>query len=295
MNLAFVTCREYPELTPDDRAVVPTLAGAGFAVTPVVWDDPAAAWDGFDAILVRSPWDYYQVPGAFPAWLDARASGRAPLLNPPEVLRWNLDKFYLRDLEARGVPVLPTRFVARGSATPLAEVLDGEGWDEAVVKPSFSAGGWRTSRVTRAAAGDAEPAFRALAREGGVLVQRFAPEILGDGEWTLVFYGGAYSHAVRKTGAPGEFRIHEEHGGAVHEAVAPPALVEAATCAVRAAEDASGVAPFLYARVDGVLAPDGFRLMELEALEPELFFRRDPAAPARFLAALRPALAAVSA
>jgi glutathione synthase/RimK-type ligase-like ATP-grasp enzyme len=205
------------------------------------------------------------------------------------VLRWNAEKSYLRELAERGIDVVPTRWVERGAAESLASVLAETGWSCAVVKPAISAAAhstWRTS-PDEAAAREAE--FRALVASGRVLVQPYLDVVEHDGEWSLVFIDGAFSHAVVKRPKAGDFRVQSHHGGEEHATVAPPALIAAAEAVVRA-----GAAECLYARVDGCVLDGRFHLMELELLEPSLFLREHPAAAERLADALVRALDAKS-
>ena len=279
--VAFVTSRHYAALSSDDRLAVAALAALGVAAVPAVWDDPAVAWSGFDAIVLRSCWDYYHHPGRFRAWLDRAESTGVPLWNSPAVLRWNMDKRYLRDLEARGVAVPPTAWLERGAgAADLGAVLRARGWEEAVVKPAVSADGDSTWRVRAGDEARVAPALAAASARGGVMVQRFIPELAADGEWSCVFIGGEFSHAVLKRPADGEFRVQERYGGSSAAAHAPGTVLAGARHALRQAP----ADDWLYARVDGVLLGDTFTLLELEMLEPSLFFALDPSAPARFAA-----------
>ncbi|HET8622751.1 MAG TPA: hypothetical protein VFM14_04260 [Gemmatimonadales bacterium] len=279
--IAFVTWSGLPHLSTDDRLAAATLAARGMAVDAVVWDDPAVDWSRYGNTVVRSTWDYHLRPAEFLAWVDRVAAAGSRLWNPPSLLRWNLDKRYLAELGMRGVPVIPTVALPRGETSSLREVLDAAGWSEVVVKPAVSASAhqtWRSS--TGQAAADAER-FAGLLGAGDVLVQPFLREI-EQGEWSLCFFGGRFSHAVLKRPHAGEFRVQSELGGEV--VVADP---ERAALA-RAEEALALVAsPWLYARVDGCMVGGDFVLMELELIEPTLFFHAHPAAPVRFAEALR--------
>ena len=282
-RVAFVTYHRYPALADDDRLAVAALGEIGVAAEPAVWDDPSVAWGAFDAIVLRSCWDYHRRPDHFRAWLDAVEATGVPVWNPPALLRWNMDKRYLRELQARGVAVPPTVWVEQGDGGPeLPALLRECGWEEAVVKPAVSADGEGTWRVHARDAGPLDERLRAAAARGPVMVQRFLPELARQGEWSCVFIAGAYSHAVLKYPAAGEFRVQSRFGGTAAAARPPAAVVEGAHHALRQAP----AAEWLYARVDGVLLDGALTLLELEMLEPSLFFEADRAAPARFAAAL---------
>jgi hypothetical protein len=197
-------------------------------------------------------------------------------VNPAPLVRWNLHKSYLDELATAGCTVIETVLVPRGTPTPLAALLERRGWGDAVVKPAVSASAHRTFRVSRSEAASRQGDLDAIVDEGDALVQPLAPEILDAGEWSLVFIAGALSHAVLKRGAAGEFRVQEEYGG--RAAVGDPGthVVEDAAAVLAAAPGAS-----TYARVDGIVRDGAFVLMELELIEPVLYFATDPAAAGR--------------
>jgi glutathione synthase/RimK-type ligase-like ATP-grasp enzyme len=279
-RIAFATWRGLPGLSTDDRRAAAAIVERGGLVEPAIWDDRAVDWSRYDAVVVRSTWDYHHRPGEFLDWIERLDSAGVTLWNPPSLLRWNVDKRYLAELRERGVRVVPTVTLSRGSGTSLAHALEAAGWEEAVVKPAVSASAhetWRTSRP-RAATDDARLA--ALLRAGDVLVQPYLPAV-EQGEWSLCFFRGRYSHAVLKRPRHGEFRVQSELGGEVLPAAPEPALVEQAASVVGLLP-----VPWLYARVDACVVDGTLVLMELELIEPTLFFHADPAAPARFAEAL---------
>src|SRR5215831_12633845 len=143
-RVGFVTSEELRTLTPDDRSVVPVLAARRVEVVPVVWTEPVPG--RLDALVLRSTWDYHLKLAEFLAWVDAVEAARIPLFNRPSTVRWNVEKSYLREIEERGVPIVPTRHVSRGSRIDLAALLREAGWTEAVVKPSVSGGAFETWR-----------------------------------------------------------------------------------------------------------------------------------------------------
>lgn len=284
-RVALATSAALAALPEDDRLVLEPLAMRGIVAEPVVWDDPAVRWTDYDAIVIRSCWDYHERPGEFLAWVDGLEAAGVPLFNPPSVVRWNADKAYLRALEAVGTPIVPTRWTDPGEPATLAALLEEAGWDEAVVKPVVSAGARNTWRTSRARAVDDEARFRSLARRERLMVQPFLREIAEEGEWSLVYFGGRFSHAVVKRPKPGDFRVQEEHGGHAVAAVPGSLLVAAAEGVHRNVPE-----PCLYARVDGCVVDGRFLLMELEVLEPALFLAAAPGAAERFAAALAEAM-----
>lgn len=270
-TLAVVTGESAPDLTEDGRALRSALEERGFAVRPAVWTDSGVDWGEFDAALFRSCFDYYTDPPRFRAVLSALESAGVAALNPLPVVRWNLHKFYLRDLEEAGVPVLPTTYVEADADRSLARILDEEGWDEAVVKPAIgtsSEGVWRTDAEDAA---DDRERFEAALGDGDLLVQEFAPEI-SDGERSLTFFAGEFAYAKAVHPAEGEFRTHPNYGGTAELHDPPGTVVEGAREALATGAEVVGVDPsdLPYARVDGVVRDGEFRLMELELIEPYL-------------------------
>lgn len=277
-RIAFVTSKAYRQLTESDRLASEGLQAEGALIVPAIWDDPSIDWNVFDAIVVRSPWDYHQHAGRFLAWIDSIDT--RVVWNPPAILRWNMDKHYLLDLERKGVPIPRTVFPEKGSPFDVSAVGSHLGVDEVVVKPVVSASAWNTWRCSlgRFSADDGRR-LDVLMSTTGIVVQEFMPEITTDGEWSLMFFGDRFSHAVRKYPAEGDFRVQDEHGG---YSVAEPNLSDDV---IRQARNvlAAAEGPLLYARVDGVVRRGLFILMELELIEPALFFDLDPTGVGRFV------------
>lgn len=274
----------------EDAHLERAFAALGAGTERVAWSDPAIDWPGFDALLIRQTWDYFERFAEFRAWLD-RIEGRVRVVNPVDVIRWNADKRYLVDLAADGVATVATRVVPRGAgAEPLAAVMDGAGWDEVVIKPAVSGAGRETYRIRRRDAADREPLWQSRIAAESMLVQPFAPAILESGEVSLVVIDGEATHAVRKIAAPGEFRVQDDHGGAVHPHVPEPAERALAERAIARAVGRTG-SEIAYARVDLVDTPAGPEVMELELIEPELFLRQRPEAADRLARAVLATLA----
>jgi glutathione synthase/RimK-type ligase-like ATP-grasp enzyme len=282
--IALATCTDLPSLVADDASFVAALRDRGVSVEPVVWSDRTVDWNRYD-VVVRSIWDYYERPGEFAAWVDDVEAASCDVWNRPATLRWNSHKFYLRELADRGVRTLPTAYVERGRDLSLAAAFEERGWGELVVKPAVSAGASRTRHIARSEA-DAEQSWvDDLVAANDVLVQAFADDIAA-GEWSLVFFGDEYSHAVVKRPQPGDFRVQEDQGGSVDAGTPGDPVRRQAARVVEAVTDVLGHSP-LYARVDGVERRGAFHLLEVELVEPEPFFRVDPASGRRLADRLR--------
>ncbi|MCA1727688.1 MAG: hypothetical protein LC722_08600 [Actinobacteria bacterium] len=280
-TVCLVGAAEYAEPTPDDALLIEPLSAAGIRVDYRTWDDPSVQWPTYDAVVVRNPWDYFRRIDEFLAWIDARDADGTNLWNPAPVLRWNANKRYLEELRAAGVPVVETEWVAPGTVTSIDEVLSARAWNPSVVKPAVSGGAWRTWTVALGERPD--PDLRALLASDDVMVQPFLEEVPSDGEWSLIFFDGRFSHGVLKRPAGGDFRVQTKHGGTVEAAEPDDALIASAEAVL--AHAPSGL---LYARVDGVARGGALLLMELEILEPALFFEQGgPASVERFVDAVR--------
>ncbi|HKH92417.1 MAG TPA: hypothetical protein VKA54_11475 [Gemmatimonadaceae bacterium] len=282
--VVLVTYDARRDVTDDDRLLADALSVRGASVHAAPWSDSSTRWSSFDAVVVRSCWDYFLRPAEFHAWLDALESEGARVFNDVCTLRWNADKSYLRDLESRDVAVIPTRWLERGSASSLRELRRTTGWSALVVKPTVSGGAHRTWCALPGAEGDDDARLAAMVDDGAVMVQPLVDEIEREGEWSLVFLGGTYSHAVLKRPRSGDFRVQREHGGSLEAGEPSSAVISAAERVL--ANTPTGHEPPLYARVDGCIVEGTLLLMELELLEPELFLRCAPNAPARMAEAL---------
>jgi glutathione synthase/RimK-type ligase-like ATP-grasp enzyme len=279
-EIAFATCAAHPALADDDRLVVEPLRARGVAVTPVVWDAPGR-YPAARPVVIRSCWDYHRKPADFLRWAHQVEREGVGLSNPASVVEWNHDKSYLRELGEKGVVIPSTAWVQRSVDVDLSAVLADRGWSKAVVKPLVSASAWRTFVTEAHTATADDPAWRELLRDSGAMVQEFVSEVQTKGEWSLLFFGGKFSHAVLKRPRDGDFRVQAELGGTAVLAAPPPALEDAARRLLALVGE-----PLLFARVDGVEVDGTFVLMELELIEPALFLGADPAAPARFADAI---------
>ncbi len=279
-DFTFVTYDGLPDLDPDDRYAVDALARRGRSVAPAIWNDPSVDWSRAGICVIRSTWDYHLDRPAFLAWAE-RVTALGPLWNPLPVVRWNSHKGYLRDLEQRGAPVVPTDWLPAGHAADVGAALRERGWLRAVIKPTvgLATRGVLMVDLERDGAAAAQSHVDALLREHDVMLQPFLPSVERYGERALVFIDGAYSHAVRKT-AFQPLAAAGEAGEVLVEA-------DAEEIAVASAVAAMAPRPVLYARVDLVRGEDGRPLViEFELVEPSLFLSLYPPAAERFAVAL---------
>jgi glutathione synthase/RimK-type ligase-like ATP-grasp enzyme len=258
------------------RMVAP-LEAAGMEVAPVDWTTDADL-TGFDLVLALLAWGYHRDGPAPDYWAHQVGRWQAAgvrLQNPPDVLRWNADKAYLGDFEAKGAPVVPTIFVEQVTEAAMHDAAARLGTERLIAKPRVSASAFRTIRWSPGTALDGAPTDAAM-------IQPFIADVLDGGEPSLLYLGGRFSHAVSKRPQPGDFRVQPEFGGIIAPYQPWPDELAAAEAALAAAGE-----PLLYARVDLVRDLKGRPvLMELEAVEPDLFLEYAPGAPARFAEAV---------
>jgi glutathione synthase/RimK-type ligase-like ATP-grasp enzyme len=252
------------------------LATAGVGAEEGPWNEPLEG--RYDAVLPMIAWGYHVRPGQWFAKLDALEAAGQRTINPLPVLRWNTDKAYLAELGAKGVPVVPTISLERVSAEAVEEARTRFGSDVVVAKPRISGGAFQTLRLKPGDALEGAP-------EGPALIQPFLPAVSGEGELSVFYFGGTFSHAVAKVATGGDFRVQVQFGGATRRVEPWPGALDVAEAVLAA------VPPLAYARIDMIRGLDGtLQLMELEAIEPDLFLEHAPEAGARFGAAVRAAL-----
>jgi len=273
MRIAIATSRDMPNLPPGEHALVTALQSLGVVATPEIWSSVEIDWSTFAAVVIRSCWDYHLRPSEFLEWIDQLEQMRIPVLNPPDLIRWNFDKRYLKDLSGKGIPIPESIWVLPGDRLDVAAACRERAWQSAVVKPLVGATAYRTERA------------RDGVVHGPMLVQEYLPAIETEGEWSLVYIAGRLSHSVRKRAREGDFRVQQEFGGTIERADAPEAALGVAESAMAALPG-----PAVLARVDLVEMGRSVVLMELELIDPELFFQLAPEACGRLAATIRAAL-----
>jgi hypothetical protein len=289
MRLALATCRSLPDWEVDDRPLREALRGEGAAVEEPAWDDPGVDWRSFDACLIRTTWDYMERRDEYVAWAE-RAGAATRLFNPAAVVRWNTHKSYLRDLEERGVAIVPTEWLPRGAPAAVGVLAGRRGCSRAFLKPVIGA----TARETLRFAADRdglraaqEHADRLLPTEG-LMLQPYLERVETDGEVSAIFVDGELTHGVRKVPVAGDYRVQDDFGARDFPypfAGDERAVAETVVATAGRALNLSG--PLLYARADFLRGPAGELLLtELELVEPSLFFRHAPSAAGRLAAAL---------
>lgn len=252
-HIALVTCTTYPQLSESDAILIEPLIKEGCISHVVPWDKKGIDWSLFDAIVLRSCWNY---PAKYSQFIDWLSENNTQICNPANIVKWNAHKSYLFDLEKRGIPIIPT--VAAGNK---------HGWSEFVAKPVVGNG---ARGVTRSP------------KTGEFLWQQFAPEVMTEGEYSFVFIDGKLTHAVLKTPKKGDFRANVQFGATERLITPSKTLVEQARRVLHALDT-----NLLYARVDGINRNGKLLLMELELIEPHLFFDMNPKAAEIFAKTLK--------
>jgi len=277
---AFLTMSERGDFEIDDDRSIEPLADLGWDVSEVPWRQQKVSWGGFDAVIIRSTWDYYKNSNKFINVLT-RINKETRLANPLSLVRWNLAKTYLRELESKGVAIVPTSWPERLQSDGLERLFSQLGCGEIVIKPVVGANGDDAFRISRSTPESELRELASLFQDRSILVQRFMPAILEEGEYSLFFFNGQFSHAIRKVPAANEFRCQEERGAQIAPVDPEPLLLQAASRALAAI-----VTP-LYARLDMIRDETGqFLVMEFELIEPSLYLRTVPKAPVRFARAV---------
>ncbi|HUF50327.1 MAG TPA: hypothetical protein VMN60_05805 [Longimicrobiales bacterium] len=269
------------DLTGYIKLAVAPLHQLGWAVSTVSWHS-RTDWRAFDAVIVRSTWDYHHHADEFLSTLAYIAAAGVRLENPLGLMRWNMHKRYLRDLHDAAVPVAAAHWGESPAPDTLRALFDALDADEIVLKPAIGASAGDVVRLHAGCTADELSAAALLFAGREYLAQPFLPNVVSEGEYSLIHFDGEFSHAIVKTPRSGDFRVQDEHGGRIRPVVPESALSAAAAVALRTLPEVP-----LYARVDLVRSRDNdFVLMELELIEPALYLRMDAGAPACFARAL---------
>lgn len=279
-RVAFLTMDNLDGYVADDELLIEPLANVGWRVEMVPWKTRETDWTAFDAVLIRSPWDYQEHPREFLATLDRIEAAGVPLANSAAHARWNFDKRYLFDLARAGVAIVPSLLIEPPlDADKLIHAWEHHHASGLVIKPTIGATASDTFRLTDPSIVPLD-LLRTFASKP-CLAQAFMPFIVSEGEFSAHYFGGRFSHAILKSPADDDYRVQEEWGGSPRPIQPEPALRSAADRAFAALP-----AGTLFARIDLVrIETISFALMEAEIIEPALYLRTDSGAPGRFVAA----------
>jgi glutathione synthase/RimK-type ligase-like ATP-grasp enzyme len=252
----------------EDELVLDALRRVQLKVTKKSWSDPSFDWSTTRSVLFRTTWDYFDRFEEFSPWLQ-NIEKLTHCINPAKVIRWNLDKRYLIELQNKQINCVETHHLPRNSVINLTALLEQNNWTEAIIKPVVSGAARHTYRVNQQNSEQLNSLINELLQHEDFLIQPFQKAILEQGEISLMVMNGQFTHAVRKIAAPGDFRVQDDHGGTVQPYIPTPEEIEFAERAI-----ASCTPRPLYGRVD-LIRDNNHQLaiMELELIEPELFFR----------------------
>ncbi len=257
----------------EDRIVQTAFEKRGFKVGRKSWSDPEFDWSSTKAVIFRTTWDYFERYEEWINWLE-HAGKVTQMINPFEQIKWNMDKHYLRDLSNKDINIPETHFIEAGEETTLSELIEAKGWRKAILKPCFSGAARHTYKIEGEVNPALEKTFQDLISKEAMMLQPFQENVVEQGEISLMVMGREFTHGVLKIAKPGDFRVQDDFGGTVQDYVPNKEEIAFAEKVVGACE------PFPnYARVDIIRDNNNeLALIELELIEPELWFRLYPKA-----------------
>ncbi|KAA3600104.1 MAG: hypothetical protein DWQ06_09910, partial [Calditrichaeota bacterium] len=216
MKIGLATFSGISELNEDDKILAKTLIENNFEIEVVDWEDEDVYWEQFDLVLIRTCWNYFKKPKKFLSWLKSLQEQNIKIQNSLEIVEWNINKTYLKYFATKGFKITPTIWFEGKKDFQIFTVLRETGWKKVVVKPMISGGAFETYVVSKENALELKPKLEDSAKKTGILVQRFLPEIQTKGEWSLIFFGNEFSHAILKKAKQGDFRVQSDFGGSVN-------------------------------------------------------------------------------
>lgn len=281
-RVAFLTLEEIADFVIDDALAITELRQRGWVAEELPWSRADVDWSQFDLVIIRTTWDYHDRPAEFLAALARIEASGARLENPLALVEWNLDKQYLRTLEARGIAIVPSVWGHGGDAHGFRSLFVTLQDTEIVIKPTISGGAKDTFRLVSPISDSMLQRLVDTFDDRDWFAQGFLRSVITEGEYSLFYFGGVLSHAVQKVPKPGDFRVQEEHGGEIMNVAITPELRRMADGVL------ASITPVpLQARIDLVRLDNGtLAVMEVELIEPSLYLRMHPDAPGNFANAL---------
>ena len=277
MYIALLTCENLPDLSPADQQLIPLLADHNINAVPAVWDDKSIEWTQFDYLVFRNTWDYFEKETEFNNWLEHIERLGIKCLNSIDVIQQNKHKFYLREMEKQGIKIIPTIFIDKTDNLDLSTIIPPH-WQKAVLKPAFSGGSYQTAVFESKNIENINQEYKTIASEKELLLQEFIPEIQSLGETSFIFFNKKFSHCINKKPMNGDFRVQIQFGGKYTLINPDDQLIAKAQKIVETFES-----DLLYARVDGIIMDTELHLMEIECIEPDLYFNLSEGAHERFV------------
>ena len=280
-SIAFLSTDNLEDFFVYDDMLIEPFRVRDWHVETVSWHDKTIDWNRFDYVIVRSTWDYQQYPEDFQACLATIESSRTTLLNPLTLMQWNIEKTYLQDMQKQGVDIVPTVWSDTFNLDLLRAQFSHFDTSTLVIKPILSANADDTFKVTPSNLPSLLPTLMTCFSHRKHMIQPFVQSIVDEGEYSLFYFNHNFSHGILKTPAKGDFRVQEEHGGQLKSIQPSEDMLNVATQSLEAMPSRA-----LYARVDLVQINDRWSIMELELIEPSLYFNLDQASPERFVQAM---------
>ncbi|MCH7415212.1 glutathione synthetase [Belliella sp. R4-6] len=256
----------------EDELLKEILDQLNLVYTFEIWSDQTVDWEQYDILLLKSPWDYFDRFDEFQKWCSKVATQKIPLINNIDIVLWNADKHYLKEIEAAGYSIVQTYFLEKGnSLMGFEEFFDLFHTDNLIIKPTISGGAKNTFHVNKENWREIVFVVEDLLKIESFMVQPFIGEVVNVGEYSYIFFNGKFSHAVLKSAKSGDFRVQHFFGGQI--STIQPSEDQLGYLQNLVNDFAKGT---LYARVDGVWRGGEFLLMELELIEPYLFLCKSP-------------------
>tara|TARA_B100001057_G_scaffold494693_1_gene591813 strand:- start:13 stop:903 length:891 start_codon:yes stop_codon:yes gene_type:complete len=280
-DVTLLTCQAYfkpDNITPyiqnilfEEQLLKSALENQGLTVDITYWNNPSYDWSKTRSLVFRTIWDYFERFDEFLLWLE-EVRHQTQLINSYDLVKWNIDKHYLKELSEKGIKIVPTYFAQKNSQRNLAEIIESQQWNDVVIKPAISASAYKTFKILEETVNSNEKLFKDLLNQRDMLVQPFINTIEKFGEASLMVIDGKFTHAILKKAKPGDFRVQDDFGGTVHDYVPTKKEIEFAEMVIEKCK-----AKPLYGRVDIIWDNEkNVYLSELEIIEPELWLRNYP-------------------
>ena len=258
-RIAIATSLPVADQPPGEQLLITALAQIGAFATQAIWSSSEVDWTQFSAVVIRTCWDYHLRVPEFLTWIKLLEDSRIAVINHPELIRWNIDKTYLKHFAHNGIVIPETIWLQPEAEKDIAKLCAAHAWQQAVIKPIISASAYGTERRNSGPV------------HGPMMIQQYLPAIETEGEWSLTYFDQEFSHAVRKRPRPADFRVQKDFGGSVEPATPSSTLTTFAEAALSLLPY-----PATFARVDLVEQDGRTYLMEMEVIEPELFLNYAP-------------------
>ena len=273
---AFLSMDSLEDFFAYDTMLFTPLAKLGWQAEEVSWHKQNVDWHEYDVVVIRSTWDYQSDPQAFLKCLE-QINAATCLHNSLKLVKWNLSKEYLKDIENQGITIVPTRWFEDFDLPEVADSFESFNTDQLVIKPLISANADHTYRLTRESLLNQSDTLQKTFTHRPFMVQPFLSSIIEEGEYSLFYFAGHYSHCIVKMPKADDFRVQEEHGGQLKLVEATDEMLTQARHTLASLPDEA-----LYARIDLIRYGQEFALMEVELIEPSLYFNMDANSPQRF-------------